>query len=90
MTSVYLGVDNSQPNNLRIVGVTIEEAWSEEPLFAVRYRGEPYQDRQLLRRLTRYDLRAVATTPLHHDPFLILARPGLSLNHVMTLVNNAL
>ena len=74
MSYVYLGIDNSQPNNLRIVGVTIEEAWSEELLFAVRYRGEPYRDRQLLRQLARYDLRAVATTPLHHDPFFILAR----------------
>jgi hypothetical protein len=78
MKSIYLGIDNTQPNSIRIVGLSIEEAWSEEFLFSLQYSGGcGGGNRHLLRQLARYAPRAVATTVLEHDPFSVMA--GLEL-----------
>ncbi len=74
MKSVYLGIDNTQPNSVRIVGLTIEEAWSEEVLVSLRHgAGQVSDNRHILRRLAHYCPKAVATTVLEHDPFSIMA-----------------
>lgn len=72
MKSVYLGIDNAQPNCVRIVGLTLEEAWHEETLFHFRYRGEVGPAALWHQKLKRHKPKAVATTVLGHDPFSIL------------------
>lgn len=71
MKSVYLGIDNTQPNCVKIVGLTIEEAWNEETLFCFRYRGEVTPAALWRRKVESYKPKAVATTVLEHNPFTI-------------------
>jgi hypothetical protein len=69
MNGFYVGVDNTQPNAVRLVGVLTEDLWEATPLFSVRYTGRCPFNR--FWRTVQGDVLpdAVAATTLKHDPF---------------------
>lgn len=75
MTRLYLGVDNTQPNAIRIVGVLTEDhfCWEATPLFSIRYTGRQPLERFWERVLGKVLPDAVAATALRHDPFSTLS-----------------